>query len=384
MLTSRSSRQQKVKAVSSAKKPLNSNNKKKNVNKRMAKKSPINDNAQYEAALIDPFHATAVGARVPDLYAYPTATYHAEGTIILKSDNNGVASILVNPHPYVSTIDVNGSSIQSTGQQIYGFNPAFAAATTQANMQAVLSSYRMVGAGYELRNLLPPTTCVGRAYIAHVPVSGLAPGPNTCGTIALSANLCSQQITGIVATPSVGYSSDILMLPNATEYTLQDIITNTICGHFKPLSAAAFDFHNTVGSSGLSGTVFAASGAAYSSATGLLVQVDNIQSESSIGWDCALFRFEGLPVNTTFAELKYCYHYEGTPFCPTGAGALVPGTDSRVSTDIALFNKSITKSALASSFVLASKIIGAGIQGYASGGPLSAVASMAAKLGLDL
>lgn len=37
----------------------------------------------YHAALVSPFHPLAIGAQVPDLYSYPTSTYHAEGTVVV-------------------------------------------------------------------------------------------------------------------------------------------------------------------------------------------------------------------------------------------------------------------------------------------------------------
>lgn len=70
----------------------------------------------YAAAQLDPFCDDAMGCRVPDVFPYPTATYHSEGTIIIKSDTNGMASVLLLPHPFVSTIDMSTTSVLSTGQ----------------------------------------------------------------------------------------------------------------------------------------------------------------------------------------------------------------------------------------------------------------------------
>jgi len=76
---------------------------------------------------------------VPDLYSYPTSTYHAEGTIVVSSNASGVASLALFPHPYCTLIDMTTASVASTGMSQYTTNnPNFYASASLANMTGVL------------------------------------------------------------------------------------------------------------------------------------------------------------------------------------------------------------------------------------------------------
>lgn len=67
----------------------------------------------------------------------------------LRSDANGLISLVGLPHPLCSTIDMTTSSILASSQLRYSSNnPNFYAATSYANLNGALSSYRVVGCGF--------------------------------------------------------------------------------------------------------------------------------------------------------------------------------------------------------------------------------------------
>lgn len=49
-------------------------------------------------------------------------------------------------------------------------------------------------------------------------------------------------------------------------------------------------------------------------APGIIVQTSDGEDSTIVkGTEATLLRFEGLPVNTTSFEIKYIFHFEGTP-----------------------------------------------------------------------
>lgn len=267
------------------------------------KSKPSNGDASlqsYELALSLPFDKDAIGATVPDMYSYPTATYHAQGTITLSSNATGVSSVLLLPHPFLSLLDMTGASVNTAGMQQYTNTTVAYAATTQANLAGELTNFRVVGCGYKVRNLLPPTTATGRVIVAPIPVSGLFPGPSLLSSAAGNNNNIAASAIGInTGSLTNGFGSDILELPAAEEFTVQDIIANSIHLNCQPVTPAAFDFHSALNFIGYNAADNLIGGNAYNIVAGTVVAGnDSLASENALGWDAYMFRAEGLPVST--------------------------------------------------------------------------------------
>jgi hypothetical protein len=360
------------------------------------KSKPSNGDASlqsYELALSLPFDKDAIGATVPDMYSYPTATYHAQGTITLSSNATGVSSVLLLPHPFLSLLDMTGASVNTAGMQQYTNTTVAYAATTQANLAGELTNFRVVGCGYKVRNLLPPTTATGRVIVAPIPVSGLFPGPSLLSSAAGNNNNIAASAIGInTGSLTNGFGSDILELPAAEEFTVQDIIANSIHLNCQPVTPAAFDFHSALNFIGYNAADNLIGGNAYNIVAGTVVAGnDSLASENALGWDAYMFRAEGLPVSTSNClEIEYIIHYEGTPKLPSGAGTLAPGSAPKPHINLLGHMSVLSRVLNRPPIKLASDIVGSGMKGYKSlmsgdfGGALSAGSSIMAKLGLTL
>lgn len=304
--------------------------KKKNGNMKLSREEMLE---RYFYALQYPFSRMALDARVPDLFSYPTATYRIEGVIQLNSNSSGNCSILFSPNPLLSAIDMTGTSISGTnlGMYQYATSSSFFAGAKESNLIASLANYRVVGAGLEVRNLLAPTAATGRVIVAHVPSTGLYPGPNTLDASALNNEDVATLLTGLdPGSTTTGYSTDILELPESCEFTLQDIIANAISTEFRPFAPSAFEFHNSSAVAALTSTQEEVAGDPVVTATGVVtINHDNFSNENFGGWDCIILNIFGAPASTSaVAEVKYVIHLEGTPALPSGKGTLAPSAKS--------------------------------------------------------
>jgi hypothetical protein len=349
----------------------------------------------YASALLKPFSKQALGAVVPDMYSYPTATYHCEGTITLTSSASGVASVIMTPDPYCSLIDMQSSCVSTSSMFNYGTAYNAFAACSQPNLSAALTNYRVVGGGIQIRNLLPPTTATGRLLAATVPMSDSMPGPGQLSNLSVSNYTLCRRAAGITPNSgsntsqgTLGLPASILQLPNAVECTIQDLIAQTMSINFKPVTANSFEFKSTVNDSsvGFLGTnVFSdqpATGAA--SGTSIAALGDSYASKQPTGFDCILLRFEGLPANTICADIRYVYHFEGTPAITNSVGSIVPAAKADTVIDIAGHQRVLDSVLSKPNILLGVEVLGAGIAGYGQNGIAGAALGMAAKLGFTI
>jgi len=126
---------------------------------------------------------------------------------------------------------------------------------------------------------------------------------------------------------------NILELPGAKEYSMQDLMQSEIEISNIPCSSNAFDFNSTTNFSGTDalpvGGLQQAAGVniadtvVVSNVGGTLYNGSgSLDDSSSDGWTCILVRFEGLPASTTpIAEIEYAIHIEGSPVVATSSAA---------------------------------------------------------------
>jgi len=343
---------------------------------------------RYKLALTDPFHPDAIGAQVPDMYSYPTATYHAEGTVTIASNAGSIANLLLNWHPFASMVDMTGASVNSTGMSAYTNSTTTYAAVSQANLAAVLTNWRLVGAGFQIRNLQPPTTATGRLIAASIPTVGDMPGPANLSANIIPNRYVASLITGIdTGAVNTGFASDILELPEADEITLQDIINEVFEIHLKPLSPDAFNFHSAQNYVATNTTQDLVGGAAFTVGTGVIASgsADNANLTECAGWDCVLINANGLPASTNNCfEIKYIYHFEGTPSLPSTQGTLVPGSNITKHVN-PIGHMAVLQQALNSpGFKLCSKAVGMASEAYFGKVPGALASLMMSKLGLTI
>jgi hypothetical protein len=354
---------------------------------------PENRIRTYELAIADPFNPSACGAQVPDMYSGATSTFHAEGTMTVSSNGSGVASVLLTANPFIGSIDMTGNSLAgaTSGQVFYAASPTVGAAVTLANMQAVLASFRVVGVGFKIKNLMPPTTATGRVIVAPMMEVGQGPGPALLAGVTITNQVVANTITGInTGSTTTGFPSDILELPGSEEYTVQDLIAGTCKFFLKPVTPDAFSFHNTNDTTSVSATVGLSGAVAYTIATGAVVNSgsDNFDLTDFKGWQSMAIRGEGFPNNTTLFEIKYVYHFEGTTALPSGSGALLPDAPSQPHINITGHQNVLSRILSKKNIGLVSEFtknfaIGAA-SGGAAGGGMALLTTALAKLGVQM
>jgi hypothetical protein len=340
----------------------------------------------YLAALTEPFSPNAQGARVPDQWSFPTVTYRSRGTMVFSSDSSGVASATFFCNPLISCINNDGATVTG-GMSQYANSPVVWAAATQSSLSGVLASYRCVGGGISIRSNLPPTTATGRFIISHVPVA--SPGIGTSVLNSASIVVDAESACGFILGLDTGGTSnpwpaDILELPDSQEFTVQDVISQSVECHFKPITPLAFGFCDAADNLRLNAAAtYKAGASSFLVSGGTAATYDNPGEIDMRGWDAFLIRAEGLPVSTTAAfEVEYVYHYEGNPAMVTTAGALEPNTPPVACVNLPAFQSAISKGLTLPSFIQTTKDIGGSLlKGVKSAGALGL---FAAKLGMAL
>jgi len=352
----------------------------------------ISDLECYKMALSNPFSDQAIGAQVPDMFSAPTITYHSHGTIIVGSNASGIASLLLSPNPLLSCIDMTTGSVTTTGQKPYVSNPTMYMAASFTVLAATLASYRVVGCGWKIRNLIPQNTCTGRIIVAPVVLVGTESGPLTLDNVASANYLQANFATGYNAGgTTVGFSSDILEIPAAFEATLQDVTVDSIGMVSKPVTPMAFNFVNTVLSSqyNAGGSLNAVGSGLYAPGTGLVSSSENGGDMIQGGWEAFLLRAEGLPASVANCfEIQYTLHLEGTPVYQSGPGLILPAVPMKTHIDITGHNNILSRVLSQPSISFASDLTKAGLNGFSSAGVAGAgvnvMATLFAKMGMQL
>jgi hypothetical protein len=359
------------------------------VRSRITRSSGLSQLECYRLALQAPFMPDAVGAQVPDMYSAPTVSYHAEGTLIINSNASNIASLLLCPIPHLTAVDMTTASIGSGGMSQNGTTTTVWEASTNTNLSGVLASCRVVGAGFRIRNLLPPTSATGRVIVAPVALSGTIPTEGFLNTaIGLNFDI-SQLVTGIKpANTTVGYSSSILEFPGAEEYTAQDLIINTVELVCKPLTPHAFDFDTTTDAGTYNATQFLATETLFTTAG--VVPTNGFNTTNGYGgWEGFMIRFEGYPASTSaIAEIEYILHYEGTPAMPTGAGSLIAAVPAKSHINIGGHQNVLSKALSHPAVKIIDQASRSAFNGYMKGGMAGAGSNLAkmmiAKLGISV
>jgi hypothetical protein len=276
----------------------------------------------FARSLRNPFDQASLGVRVPDMYSFPTVTYHLHGEEILAS-STGVGSVAFFPNPLNSLLDIqkdlnSTSSISSGSMQT--FNPVMYAATTPNGLSAGMSTYRVASWGIKISTLLPELNATGRLVVATVPTLQNTPHPYTLGSLAAGGSYATPLMLGSTAQ---GYSTaSLLNLPTAKEFTFADLARGDIeiCGQY--LDPAYFMFKSTSISNTVSSTIAVGEQATF--VAGLETAVVNPESSQMGGGVAIIIYYEGVPINTSALVVEYIYHLEGTPVIPNSVNNNTP------------------------------------------------------------
>jgi hypothetical protein len=262
----------------------------------------------YAFALADPFHPMARGARVPDVYATPTVTYHVRGNIILGAAATFAASFYANP--LVSATLSGTGPLISTDMTQTTLNANTLGAVIPVNLANVFDSYRVVGGGIRVKNRQPILSGIGQIQIAAVPSLSNGVGIASLNAVASSAANIILNKTGCIETAAA--IQDIMSFVGADEFDVDELFHNDIMIPFHIVDARAFDFHSTETTPLYSATVSNGVGL-ITTASGIVLVDENIDPSQSTGWSCPLLNFNGFPATGSNVEVEYILHMEGVP-----------------------------------------------------------------------
>jgi len=275
------------------------------------RKKYSSDTSKFLAACRDPFSEEAEGCRVPDEYAFPTATYHVKTRMSVTSDASGNFNGAVFPSPCASVYVGNGSSTYTgttfSGATTMGF------AVSSATLAGVLSNYRVVSTGIRIRNVQPPGTAVGMLEVAQIPANDVVPSWYLLQNLAIS-------ITGITNTFLDGTAvGSILNLPDSDEFAVQELMANDLLVVLKKVSPRWMDFNSLSQSTDISASQkMVDPGGTYEINATQTVASSPGQDTRMGGNTYLYFKGSGFPNSTKALDVEIVYHIEGTPVAATG------------------------------------------------------------------
>lgn len=289
--------------------------------------------SKFRMALIDPFDVRAEGARVPSPFNVNTNTFIARGYMKLRCGPSGNDnSYFVSPSPAVSFVTgqspISNSSVLPQGMTPFSTSSGWYAAVPNPTMQDTFSSYRIVGAGVRLRNLLPSTSAPVIINIAKIPIVDAGPGPNTLNVQTVVPFSASMQ-TIVGAAPNAtnnNWGSTLFVQPTAQRFTTQDIIDKSLTIPFRPTSAQFTEF-KTVRLPSAGNVVAGYTTGDYLTVNGAGVvagNTDEKESYTAVGWDGLAIQMSqngSIADGTDVLELEYIYHLEGTPRATSSSAA---------------------------------------------------------------
>jgi len=355
--------------------------KKKVSSRKMAKRhgrgravSGVTDEQRYALALKDPFDPLCVGVRIPDIWSYPTACTEIKTRFVISSASVSGSNIINGmflPNPLCPYMDCVGSGNVS-GLTAYAGAPGIYYLATSAQLAAVMCEARVVSWGVTLKGLAVPTAVTGSLIVAPTPTSNNLPAP---GDLANNSNtfLASNVLDVITNIPLTGTSpnliaSTVLTWPTATEYTLQEIISDTILITGRPTGPTGITFRSCDNAltyiSGTSGftegqyldvvnSTGVASAASITSSTEMQ-DMRGLEGMAIVG--------QGLP-SGAILDVEYILHLEYVPQ-PYSSGVswatVAPVEDVR-STDPTAVQRAIAESLETPSARLWSDVMGAGV-----------------------
>lgn len=299
----------------------------------------------FAHALADPFSADARGARVPDLYAFPTNTFRLQTSMLMGANSTEFGAVFL-PNPYVSALDLGdlgsvASSVTSLGgaRRFTGAS-AFMGLTTPTLFTPLATAFRVVGGGIKIRNLIPELTATGRIYVALFPVaSGGVPNYRMLDGVIPSAGYSG--ILQRMGLPLVSglRTAALQMQPVSKDFTVGQVVGDEeIEVNFSVYHPDFFRFKPTGATSVAYNSQFAEVddvAQVLTTTTGLTdpTYSGNKEAMQIDGGSAIVVWIEGVPAsaNAPF-EVDVCLHLECVPLVvaggTTGSTGITPETDN--------------------------------------------------------
>lgn len=266
--------------------------------------SSSEDVAQYEAALMNPFSEMALGARVPDSYAFPSEVRHVKMAFTV-APSSGNADFAVFPHPLYSLVSGVGVIAGGINTLRTVTNLTQRAVVSDAKMVAAFNNYRLVGGGIRIKFSNSYNSATGRLFIAVQPSPANLPIVSAGATNTDIYRACDLPFETISA-GVIGLPTSILSFPYSMEIPCSELIGNGIEIPFRVSSAEFADWRET--------DLNANKGPSLVTTTGSTLN-DTVPESycMSGGWSSILVRGTNLSGSTPVLDVEVIYHLEGTP-----------------------------------------------------------------------
>lgn len=289
------------------------------------------DLESYRLALSDPFNIKSMGARVPDMYACPTATRHVTRTVSISSNSSGNAELIVLPNAFINACSTIGSVNGGTTWQLLDGNTIGTGlvVTSRTTLAGQLTNYRIVGYGVKVFSTMSMTSGAGKLVAATVPISSWlndksSPiGGTTQNATNTNANL--ENTLKAYGIPYTGSTTSARADPSQLPNLGNSIEVSAVALAEKPLtivpkitSAEAFNFRQCDDSS-----------VGFNIGNQTSVSYVNSGDASFLrvsGHEAVVLCWAGLPVTQTCMEVEIVYHLEGNPVL---ASAVVASDSNR-------------------------------------------------------
>lgn len=265
------------------------------------------DSSGFTAACEDPFRPDALGARIPDEYAYPTTTFHHRSSITVTSDSIGNLGLVLLPCPYWSMLHCIGSFSWTSGSNYANNNWS---SIPPASLTAECENFRLVSWGIRLRNLQAPGTATGMIEIAQVPCLNTIPSYTALFNAAITPAYGFPLIAG-------GYYGtglpSLLGYPESDEVAVQELMSNDVLVVGKVTSPEWMVFKNPDTTASVNGTQTINEGGVITTSTGVVAAAGSRGGTDCVGRTCIMINGRGFPNITKAFDIEIIYHYEGTP-----------------------------------------------------------------------
>lgn len=291
----------------------------------------------FQHALIDPFSAESRGARVPDLYSFPTLTYRLQTSVLMGTGSTSFGAVFT-PNPFVSMWDTNVAtgvglpSISATGgMRPFTSAPAAHAFCTPGALGGLATEFRVVGGGIKIRNLIPELTATGRIYVAVVPVAaGGVPNYNALDSYVANAGVYSRIFSRMgIPSPAACSTASLQLLPVSKDFTVGEIVgANELEVNFSVYSPDFFKFKTVIFSAQYDAALTSEFDDMLVSAAGVvnMTASGNKENTQIDGGSAIILWCEGFPGGAApQIEVDVVLHLEGTPIISASAGTTTTG-----------------------------------------------------------
>lgn len=300
--------------------------------------------AAYVAARATPFDDRALGARVPDEYAFPTDTRRVHQSVRLSLASGGDLSFAATNNPLIGVV-YNSSGVTTNAATVIApagiaNNAAVSAATVRyapaissAQLRGLFTAYRVVGWGVRVKCSDNYAQVGGKIISAAVPgqgrldcngvLSGTFEAEGGAYSEATSASL-DRLVWNTIGVPwdtNAQVDASILNHPGATQATMAELISMGAVEHAgRTTSSHATWFRPTSDSLATAEGVTLNDVNATAAAVTLSLGATQSEKDSLGGWSIGAFRLIGMPAGTDI-EVELVYHLEGTPPINTAVAA---------------------------------------------------------------